>query len=117
MNFNEFWDNLQDELKHEKEFVTLKQNKKFKACLGYVNLELVVLVTPESSMIQRGRIPKNEFEGIWDNAKGYSNETRFVNKGGRLDLYPRKKDGLGRSNNISYITRLIHEIVQEQKME
>ena len=117
MKFEQFWNALQLELRQEKEFTTFKQKKKFNARAEYNrNHELVIRVIPESGK-QRGQIPSNEFEGIWDNAKGYSHETRFVNKGGRLDLYPRKNGGMGRSNNISYITRLIYEIVQDQDMK
>ena len=114
-----FWKSKKDferEMKNIPNEVSNK-TKKFNARAEYNrNHELVIRVIPESGK-QRGQIPSNEFEGIWDNAKGYSHETRFVNKGGRLDLYPRKNGGMGRSNNISYITRLIYEIVQDQDMK
>jgi len=117
MNFNEFWKNLQDELKQEKEFVTLRQNKKFKASLGYVKKELVVLVTPQSSMVQRGRIPRNEFEGIWNDIRKHPSETRFENKHGRLGSFINKNGKKGSSNNLSYILKLIQYLVQEQEMK
>jgi hypothetical protein len=116
MNFKEFWNTLQNELKQEKELVTLRQKRKFKACLGYVKEELVVLVTPESSMIQRGRIPHNEFEGIWNDVKTYSHETRFVNKDGRLGSFINKNGKKGTSNNLSYIIKLIEHVVKDQDM-
>lgn len=117
MDFNEFWKKLQDELKQEKEFVTLRQNKKFKASLGYVKEELVVLITPQSSLIQRGRIPRNEFEGIWNDVKKHPFETRFVNKHGRLGSFINKNGKKGTSNNLSYILKLIHHMAQEQEMK
>ena len=108
---------LQTELKQEREFMTLKQNKKFNARFERnMHRELVVRVILEHGE-PRGQIPNNEFEGIWDNSKGYSRETRFVNKGGRLGSYPKKKGGIGESMNVSYITKLIDHIVQDQDME
>lgn len=117
MNFKEFWNLLQVELKQEKEFLTLKQNKKFKAKLERRNNgNMEVRVTTEQSEFQRP-IPYNEFEGIWDNAKGLSREMRFVNKNRRLESYSTKRGGIGKSMNVSYITKLIDHIVQNQKME
>jgi len=117
MNFKEFWDKLQFELKQEKEFMTLRQKRRFKACLGYIKQELVVLVTPESSMIQRGRIPYNEFEGIWNDIKSYSHDTRFVNKNERLGSFINKNGKKGKSNNLSYIIKLIEHVVKHQDMK
>lgn len=117
MNFKEFWKLLQVELQHEKHFSTLKQNKKFK---GYferkLNGELIVRVIPESGKL-RGPIPSNEFEGIWDSARGFPRETRFVNRHGRLGSYQRKDGKIGNSENVSYITKLIDHIVQDQKLD
>ena len=117
MNFKEFWKILQVELRHEKEFLTLKQNKKFKAYFERkLNGELAVRVIPESGKL-RGPIPSNEFEGIWDSARGFPRETRFVNRHGRLGSYQRKDGKIGNSENVSYITKLIDHIVQDQKSE
>ena len=117
MNFKDFWDKLQTELKQEKEFVTLKQKKKFKARFeSDSHGEFSVIVIPEQGK-QRGRISSNEFEGIWDNAKGLSHETRFVNKDGRLEPYPTKKAETGKSIQISYVIALINHVIQNQNME
>ncbi|MBM3910810.1 MAG: hypothetical protein FJ356_04090, partial [Thaumarchaeota archaeon] len=76
MNFKEFWKVLQIELQHEKQFTTMKQNKKFTAYLERKqNGKMIVRVVPESGKL-RGPIPYNEFEGIWDSAKGFPRETR-----------------------------------------
>lgn len=117
LKFDEFWNMLQIELKQEKQFTTLKQNKKFNAHFERnMNGNLIVRVILEHGE-PRGQIPHNEFEGIWDNSKGRSRETRFVNDGGRLGSYPKKKGGIGESMNVSYITKLIDHIVQNQDME
>jgi hypothetical protein len=117
VNFKEFWKILQLELRHKKEFLTLKQNKKFEAYLERkLNGELVARVIPESGKL-RGPIPSNEFEGIWASARGFPRETRFVNRHGRLGSYQRKDGKIGNSENVSYITKLIDHIVQDQKLE
>ena len=117
MNFNEFWMRLQSELKQEKKFETLKRKKKFKAYLEYTrNEEYVVRVMPESGKI-RGSIPSNEFKGIWNDMKKYSNETRFVNKDGRLGSFLRKNREKSNSMNVSYILKLVQHIVKNQKMD
>ncbi len=116
MDFEEFWNILQSELKHEKEFETWNQKKKFKARLGYVNDEFVVLVTPQISQTQRGRIPHNEFKGVWSNMKNLSKDTRYKNKNGRLESFINKNNTVGNSNNLSYIIKLIQHIVQNQDM-
>jgi len=117
MNFNEFWKKLQNELKQEKEFKTLKQKKKFNAHFEH-NLHgvpIVKLITETGE--PRGHTKSNEFEGVWDNAKGRSRETRFVNEKRRLEPYSKKKGGIGKSMQVSYITALIDFIVQDQDME
>jgi len=117
LNFNEFWTKLQSELKQEKEFKTLKQKKRFKACIGYnVSGKVTVFVTLENG-IGRGQIRSNEFEGVWDNAKSRSRETRFVNEDKRLEPYVKKDGEMGKSMQISYITKLIDHIVENQDME
>jgi len=63
MKFQEFWKRLHAKLTQENEFKTLKQNKKFKVHLEYIKQELVVIVTPESSMTPRGRIPLTSLRG------------------------------------------------------
>lgn len=116
MNFQEFWKKLQVELKQEKKFETLKYKRKFKAYLEYnKNEEYVVRVMPESGKI-RGPIPSNEFKGIWNDVKKYSNETRFVNKDGRLGSFLRKNGERSNSMNMSYILKLVQHIVKNQKM-
>lgn len=116
MNFEEFWSKLQSELKQEKEFMTLKQKKKFKARIDYNTYgKAMVLVTLENGT-PRGQMRSNEFEGVWDNAKIHSYETRFVNENGRLGPYVKKDGDLGKSIQISYITTLIDYIVQKQEM-
>lgn len=117
MNFKEFWKILQVELRHDKEFLTLKQNKKFKAYLERkVNGELAVRVIPESGK-PRGQISYNEFEGIWDNSKGLTHEMRFVNRHRRLESYQTKKGEVGKSKNVSYIITLIEHVVKSEKIE
>ena len=104
-------------IKQEKEFKTLTRNKKFKACLGYIKREKVVLVTPQRNQIQRGIIPHNEFKGVWDNAKRFSQDTRFVNKYGRLASFTNKNGTEGKSKNLSYIVKIIQHIVKNQEMK
>jgi|APSaa5957512535_1039671.scaffolds.fasta_scaffold02147_1 hypothetical protein len=117
MNFKEFWNILQGELKKKKEFMTLKQRKKFKAHFEYnTHGELIVRVTTKYGE-PRGQIPSNEFEGVWNNAKGRSRETRFVNEKRRLEPYQTKKGGIGKSMNVSYITKLIDHIVKDHNMK
>ena len=117
MNFKEFWNALQDELKHEKEFMTLQQRKEFKAHFERnTHDELMVRVTPKHGE-PRGPIASNEFEGIWNNAKDRSRETRFVNEKGRLESYSTKKEEIGKSIQLSYITKLIDHIVKDQDMK
>jgi len=118
MNFKEFWYDLQVELKQEKELTTLKQHRKFKAhfeCNKHD--ELMVRVTPEHNEIQRGPIPSNKFEGIWNSVKGNPRETRFENKNIQLEQYPKKGGGVGKSMQIPYITKLIDHIVQDHDLE
>ncbi len=117
MAFKEFWVLLQDELKQEKEFVTLKQSKKFKAYFEKnKNGENVVIITPKHSGTRRGPIPYNEFEGIWNNVKYRSYETRFE-KYNDIKSHIRKDDEIGKSMQVSYITALINHIVKNQNME
>jgi hypothetical protein len=117
MNFKEFWKNLQDNLKHDKAFVTLGQKKKFNVYFEYnKNEEWVVRVIPESGKI-RGPIHYNEFEGIWNDVKKYSIETRFKNKDGRLGSFINKHQKKTTSNNLSYILKLIQYIVKDQNMK
>ena len=117
MNFKEFWKILQVELQHKKQVMTLKQNKKFTAYLERkLNGELIVRIIPESGKL-RGPIPPNEFEGIWNSAKGFPRETRFVNRHHRLGSYQRKNGKIGSSENVSYITKLIDHVVQDQNLE
>jgi len=117
MNFKEFWKILQVTLQQERQFLTLKQNKRFTARFERsAKGELIVRITTEDGKI-RGPIPSNEFEGIWDNLKGLSHETRFINKGRRLEAYPTKKGGIGKSMNVAYIVKLIEHVVQNQNIE
>lgn len=117
ISFKEFWVLLQDELKQEKEFVTLKQGRKFKARFEKnKNGENVVIITPKHSETQRGSIPYNEFEGIWNNIKDRSYETRFENYDD-MKSYTKKDDEIGKSMQVSYITALINHIVKNQNME
>ena len=117
MKFEEFWKKLQDKLRQEKEFRTLKQKKKFKARVGYNKQgRTTVFVTLETGST-RGQMRSNEFEGVWDNAKSHSYETRFVNKGGRLKSYVREDGEIGKSMQVSYIVTLIDYIVQKQEMK
>ena len=116
MKFEEFWSKLQSELAVKKEFETLKQNKGFKASFERNTLgEWSVHVIPQDGD-PRGPISSNEFEGVWDVAKKYSPEERFVNKGRRLESYQKKKGGIGISRQVSYTTTLIKHIVENQKM-
>ena len=116
MNFKECWKKLQHELKQEKEFRTLKQKKKFTAYFetNTRGISAVRIITETGA--PRGPIQSNEFEGVWDNAKGHSRETRFLNEGRRLEPYSTKKGGMGKSMQVSYITTLIDYVVQNQDM-
>ena len=117
MNFQEFWEKLQDELKEYREFKTLKYGKEFKARFEhYQNGDLYVRVRLNFGE-PRGTIPFNEFEGIWDTAKRYSRETRFVNKGGRLRKYTKQSGEVGKTVHVSYITAIIDYIVKDSNME
>ena len=117
MKFEEFWKKLQSELKQGKKFTTLKRKKKFRARMGYnKHGRETVFVTLETGST-RGQMRSNEFEGVWDNAKSHSYETRFVNKNGRLKSYVREDGKIGRSMQISYIITLIDYIVQKQEMK
>ena len=116
MNFDEFWKQLQSEIKQEKEFRTLRRRKKFTASfeISTRGIPAVRIITEDGA--PRGPIKSNEFQGVWDNAKGYSRETRFLNKGKRLEPYPTKNKGMGKSMQVSYITALIDYIVKDQNM-
>jgi len=116
MNFQQFWNILQTELKQEKEFKTLKQKKKFTAVFEHnaSGVPVVKIITEAGQ--PRGPIQSNEFEGVWDNAKGRSRETRFLNENRRLEPYQKKKGGMGKSMQVSYITTLIDFVVKEQNM-
>ena len=116
MNFQEFWNKLQSESTPQKEFKTLTQNKRFKAYFESNRKgEPLLRIMTDNGKI-RG-IPHYEFNGVWDNVKRYSNETRFVNKSKRLEPYHKRKGGMGKSMQIAYIVKLIQYIVQNQKME
>ena len=117
MNFKEFWKKLQNELNQEKEFETLKQKKKFSAHFEQNRHGVPVLKIITETGKPRGPIQSNEFEGVWDNAKGRSRETRFLNEGRRLKPYPTKNGGVGKSMQVSYIVTLVDYIVQNQDME
>jgi|APSaa5957512535_1039671.scaffolds.fasta_scaffold400940_1 hypothetical protein len=117
MNFNKFWKLLQNELQHEKEFKTLKQKKKFNAHFEQNRDGVLVLKIITETGEPRGSIPSNEFEGVWDNVKGRSRETRFLNENRRLEPYPKKKGGIGKSMQVSYIIALIDYVVQDQNMK
>ncbi len=117
MKFQEFWKELQVELRKDKEFKTLKQNKKFKACFDHNKKgDLFVHVTLTLGE-PRGQIPFNEFEGIWDNVKRYSRETRFVNKSGRLESYIKQNGETGKTVHVPYIITLIDHVLKNQNME
>ena len=115
MNFQEFWAKLRVELKEFKEFKTLKHGKEFKARFERNKKgDLFVQVTPNLGK-PRGRIPINEFEGMWDTAKNRSRETRFVNKDG-LDEYTRQDGETGNTVHVSYIAAMIDYIVKDSNM-
>ena len=116
MNFQEFWTELQVELKDYKEFKTLAQHKEFKARFERNKKgDLFVQVTLKLGE-PRGQIPFNEFEGIWDTAKSRSRENRFVNKDG-IEEYTRQDGEIGRTVHVSYITAMIDHIVKDSNME
>ena len=104
------------ELVHEQEFTTMKLHRKFSAGLVHdrQGTPYVFVITENGK--QRG-IWRREFEGVWNNAKPYDLDTRFLNKGLRLEPYEREGGGLGKTINVSYIITLIHHIIQEQDME
>ena len=117
MDFDEFWKELRSELKQKVNLKTLKQNKKFSAHFDHnKKRDLFVSVRPEHGK-PRGQIPYNEFEGVWDTAKAFPPETRFVNKGGRLEAYTKQDNEIGKTVHVSYITALIDYIVKDQSME
>lgn len=116
MNFEEFWKKLQSELKQKNKFKTLTQNKEFEAYFernthGELSVHLIL-----QNGNPRGPISSNEFRGVWNVAKKYSHETRFVNKDGRLESYQKKKGGIGTSRQLSYTTTLIKHLVKNQEM-
>ena len=116
MNFQEFWTELQVELKEYKEFKTLKQGKEFKARFERNKKgDLFVQVTLKLGE-PRGQIPFNEFEGIWDTAKNRSRENRFVNKGG-LEEYTKQDGEIGKTVHVSYIAAIINHVVKDCDME
>ena len=115
MNFDEFWTKLCSELKQEKEFETLTQHKKFKASLEQNKEgELSILIVPESRLERR--IPRNEVEGVWNNAIGLPYKIRLKNIK-QLETYTTKRGKIGKSMQLSYITKLIDHIVKEQSIE
>ena len=116
MYFEEFWSILKIKLKQENEFKTLKYEREFKAFFRYTKYEELVVSIITSTGNPRNYISSNEFKGIWNTAKKYSRETRFVNKKGRLFPYLKKSGGVGKSKNVSYISKLIDVIVQDQNM-
>ena len=116
MNFQEFWLKLQMELKHTSHFKT-KQGKEFKANLEYnLNGEPVVRIRPKSSGSERGAIPANEFEGVWDKIKTEPYASRFYKITKDLESYTTKNGNNGGSMQLSYIVPLIKHIVQDQDM-
>jgi len=117
MNFQEFWKKLQSEIRQEKEFKTLKQKKKFTVHFEQNRDGVPVLKIITETGEPRGPISSNEFGGVWDNAKGRSRETRFLNDNRHLEPYPKKKGGMGKSMQVSYIVALIDYLVQDQNME
>ena len=117
MNFNDFWKKLQNELKQEKKFQTLKQKKKFNAHFEHNAHGIPFVKIILETGVPRGPIQSNEFEGVWDKTKGCSRETRFVNEKGRLESYQKKKGGTGKSMQEPYITTLIDSVVLDQDME
>lgn len=118
MNFNEFWTQLQSELNPHTTFRTSTQDKKFNAYFDHNKKgDLFVRVILESGK-QRGQIPANEFQGVWNNARILpNNSTRFVNKDGRLNSYTKQDEGTGTTKNLSYIVALIKYIIQNQEMQ
>ncbi len=117
MNFQEFWKKLQSDLIQEKEFKTLKQKKQFSAHFEQNRNGVPILKIITETGESRGSIATNEFEGVWDNVKGRSRETRFLNDARRLEPYPKKKGGIGKSMQVSYIIALIDYVVQDQDMK
>ena len=117
MDFQEFWNELKVELKQEKKFRTLTQGNTFTAYFEPDKDGEPFLRIMTDNGIIRGRIPDYEFNGVWDNVKQWPNSTRLVNRGGRLESYPKKTGGIGKSMQVAYIVALIKHIVNDQKME
>ncbi len=116
MDFQEFWHKLQDELTRSKDFKTLTYDRRFKAYFeSNKKGELMLKIMTDEGKI-RG-ISRYEFNGVWDNVKRYSKETRLVNKNRRLEPYPKRKGGIGKSMQVSYIVKLIKHIVNDQNMK
>lgn len=78
--------------------------------------KLFVKIIPQTGE-PRGPIQRNEFKGVWDNAKDKSKESRFVNEKGHLSSYSTKKGEIGKSIQISYIIALIDFVVRDKNME
>ncbi len=117
MNFKEFWKKLLDELQQEKGFKTLKRKKNFNAHFEHNAHGIPVIIIMTETGAPRGSTRSNEFEGVWNNAKGNSRETRFINDKRRLEPYLNKNGGISRSMQVSYIVTLIDYVVQDQDME
>ena len=116
MNFDEFWGLLLTDLNHEKKFTTLSRESEFNAYSEHnTNDEWVVRVITNNGEL-RGQIPSNEFEVVWNNAKDRPLDKRFVNNDGKLESYITKSGSEGKTMNLSYITKLIHYVVNDQNM-
>ena len=103
------------ELVHNPEFTTMKQHKRFSAGLAHDRQGTPYVTVIPGSGNQRS-IWRREFEGVWNNAKPYDDDTWFL-KGLQLVSYKRADGRLGTTINLSYIIALIRHIVQDQDME
>jgi len=113
MNFDNFWKLLIEELNSERKFVTLDRKSEFHAYSELnSNKEIVIRVMTTKNKL-RGQIPSNEFKGVWNNAKDRSHDTRFINNDGVLESYITKDRSVGKTLNLSYITKLIHYVVND----
>ena len=104
MDFDKFWQLLQECLKHNSYFRTLKRGKPFKAVMSGSD---IVIATPESSGEPRPIRKEKDFRRMWNLMKDDARSERYVNRNGRCDW----------CFNPVYICALIDYKVGDQKMQ
>ena len=119
VNFEEFWRGLEDDFSKKSapaKFHTLKRYKAFDARFEHDKKgKLFVRIIPESG--KHWRAYPYTFEGVWKNASGKPQKTRFVNHGRRLGTYTKPDGKVTTAFSLSYILALIDHIVGNDSME